>query len=88
MLTFFFEKVRYMFRTYEHVLEENIKMWGIIHVHEFLINMWEYNLWECNLWERVPSRVQTLSLCFCIFVLLYFCTFSTFILSHLVGQCI
>ena len=44
-----------MFRTYEHVLEENIKMWGIIHVHKFLINMWEYNLWECNLWERVPS---------------------------------
>ena len=37
-----------MFRTYEHVLEENIKMWGIIHVHEILINMWEYNLWECR----------------------------------------
>ena len=44
-----------MFRTYEHVLEENIKMWGIIHVHKFLINMWECSLWECILWERVPS---------------------------------
>ena len=47
-----------MFRTYEHVLEENIKMWGIIHVHKFLINMWEYNLWECNLWQRVPSQIK------------------------------
>ena len=40
------------------VLEENIKMWGIIHVHKFLINMWEYNLWECNLWQRVPSQLK------------------------------
>ena len=43
ILLTFFEKAIYMFRAYEHVLEEKIKIWGIIHVHEILINMWECN---------------------------------------------
>ena len=33
------KKVIYIFRAYKLILEVNIKMWGIIHVHKILINM-------------------------------------------------
>ena len=40
------------------------------------------------IYTSAKCSVQTLSSFFCTFVLLYFCTFCTFVLSHLVGQCI